>query len=108
MRSGHVKTHRQHRHQLATQAIEPDTQLQKSLKLRAVARALIDGSEAAAQIVDEMVAMTEQILRQIDTQRPDPPAAELRARAAVTLAMALGIRVPDPHLPQHRHRHPFP
>jgi AcrR family transcriptional regulator len=56
-----------------------------------LARALIDGSEAAAQIFDEMVAMTEQILRQIDTQRPDPPAADLRARAAVTLAMALGI-----------------
>lgn len=56
-----------------------------------LARALIDGSEAAVQIFDEMVAMTEQILRQIDTQRPDPPAADLRARAAVTLAMALGI-----------------
>jgi TetR/AcrR family transcriptional regulator, regulator of cefoperazone and chloramphenicol sensitivity len=56
-----------------------------------LARALIDGSEAAAQIFDEMVAMTEQILRQIDKQRPDPPAADLRTRAAVTLAMALGI-----------------
>ncbi len=56
-----------------------------------LARALIDGSEAAAQIFDEMVAMTEQILRQIDTQRTDPPGADLRARAAVTLAMALGI-----------------
>jgi AcrR family transcriptional regulator len=56
-----------------------------------LARALIDGSEAAALIFDEMVAMTEQVLRQIDTQRPDPPAADLRTRAAVTLAMALGI-----------------
>lgn len=56
-----------------------------------LARALVDGSEAAAQIFDEMVAMTERILRQIDTQRPDPPIADLRARAAVTLAMALGI-----------------
>jgi AcrR family transcriptional regulator len=56
-----------------------------------LARALIDGSEAAAQIFDEMVAMTEQILRQIDTQRPDPPAEDLWAHAAVTLAMALGI-----------------
>jgi hypothetical protein len=37
-----------------------------------------------------MVAMTEQILRRIDKQRPDPP-ADLRTRAAVTLAMALGI-----------------
>lgn len=58
---------------------------------RYLARALIDESEAAAQIFDEMVVVTERVLRQIDKQRPDPPVADLRARAAVTLAMALGI-----------------
>jgi hypothetical protein len=38
-----------------------------------------------------MVAMTEQLLQRIDKQRPDSPAADLRTRAAVTVAMALGI-----------------
>ncbi len=56
-----------------------------------LARALIDESEVAAQIFDEMVAVTEQLLRRLDKQRPDPPAADLRTRAAVTVAMALGI-----------------
>jgi len=56
-----------------------------------LARALIDESEAAAKIFDEMVTMTEQLLRQIDEQRPDPPVADLRTRAALTVAMALGI-----------------
>ena len=56
-----------------------------------LARALIDESEAAAQIFDEMVAITEQLLLGLDKQRPDPPAADLRTRAAVTVAMALGI-----------------
>jgi len=56
-----------------------------------LARALIDESEAAAQIFDEMVTMTEQVLRQIDQQRADPPVADLRTRAALTVAMALGI-----------------
>jgi TetR/AcrR family transcriptional regulator, regulator of cefoperazone and chloramphenicol sensitivity len=58
---------------------------------RYLARALIDRSEAAGQIFDEMVAMAEQSLRQTDKQRPDPPAADLRTRAALMLAMALGI-----------------
>ena len=56
-----------------------------------LARALIDESEVAAQIFDEMVATTERLLQRIDEQRPDPPAADLRTRAAVTVAMALGI-----------------
>jgi TetR/AcrR family transcriptional regulator, regulator of cefoperazone and chloramphenicol sensitivity len=56
-----------------------------------LARALIDESEAAAQIFDQMVTMTEQVLRQIDKQRPDRPVADLRTRAALTVAMALGI-----------------
>lgn len=58
---------------------------------RYLARALIDGSEAAGQIFDEMVAMTEQTLRQTDKHRPDPPAADLKTRASIMVAMALGI-----------------
>jgi TetR/AcrR family transcriptional regulator, regulator of cefoperazone and chloramphenicol sensitivity len=65
---------------------------------RYLARALIDESEAAAQIFDEMVAMTEQLLQRIDQQRPDPPVADLRTRAAVTLAMALGIPAFQAHI----------
>jgi TetR/AcrR family transcriptional regulator, regulator of cefoperazone and chloramphenicol sensitivity len=58
---------------------------------RYLARALIDGSEGAGQIFDEMVAMTEQTLEQTDKHRPDPPAADLRTRATLMVAMALGI-----------------
>ena len=58
---------------------------------RYLARALIDDSETAAQIFDEMVAMTEQSLRGIDKHRTDPPAADMRTRAALMVAMALGI-----------------
>lgn len=58
---------------------------------RYLAQALIDGSEAAGRIFDEMVAMTEQTLRQADKHRPNPPAADLRTRAALMVAMALGI-----------------
>jgi TetR/AcrR family transcriptional regulator, regulator of cefoperazone and chloramphenicol sensitivity len=56
-----------------------------------IARAMIDGSEGAARIFDEMVAMTERTLRQADTLRPDPPADDLRARSALMVAMALGV-----------------
>ena len=65
---------------------------------RYLARALIDESEAAAQIFDEMVAMTEQFLVRIDKQRPDPPVADLRTRAALTVAMALGIPAFQAHI----------
>jgi TetR/AcrR family transcriptional regulator, regulator of cefoperazone and chloramphenicol sensitivity len=65
---------------------------------RYLARALIDESEAAAQIFDAMVTMTEQLLRQIDKQRPDPPAADLRTRAALMVAMALGIPAFQAHI----------
>lgn len=58
---------------------------------RYLARALIDGSAAAGQIFDEMVAMTEQSLRQTDKLRPTPSTADLRDRAALMTAMALGI-----------------
>jgi AcrR family transcriptional regulator len=56
-----------------------------------LARTLIDGSEAAGRIFDELVAMTEQGLRQTDKHRPDPPVADLRTRAALMVAMTLGI-----------------
>lgn len=65
---------------------------------RYLARALIDESEAAAQIFDEMVTMTEKLLQQIDKQRPDPPVADLRTRAALTVAMALGIPAFQAHI----------
>lgn len=65
---------------------------------RYLARALIDDSEAAAQIFDEMVVMTEQLLREVDKQRSDPPVADLRARAALTVAMALGIPAFQAHI----------
>jgi len=42
--------------------------------------------------------MTEQLLRRIDTQRPDPPVADLRTRAALTVAMALGIPAFQAHI----------
>jgi len=65
---------------------------------RYLARALIDESEAAAQIFDEMVAITEHYLRRIDKQRADPPAADLRTRAAVMVAMALGVPAFQAHI----------
>lgn len=65
---------------------------------RYLARALIDESEAAAQIFDTMVTMTEPLLRQIDKHRPDPSVADLRTRAAVTVAMALGIPAFQAHI----------
>lgn len=63
-----------------------------------LARALIDESEAAARIFDEMVAVTEQYLQRIDKQRPDPPVADTRARAAVMVAMALGVPAFQAHI----------
>jgi AcrR family transcriptional regulator len=63
-----------------------------------VARAMIDGSEGAGRIFDEMVAMTERTLRQADAQRPDPPADDLRIRSALMVAMALGVPAFRPHI----------
>lgn len=65
-----------------------------------LARALIDESEAAAQIFDEMVAVTERLLKRFDERRPgdDPPAGDLRTRAAVTVAMALGVPAFQAHI----------
>lgn len=58
---------------------------------RYLARALIDDSPAAAQIFDEMVAITEEALRRADELRPDPAATDSRTRAALMVAMVLGI-----------------
>jgi len=58
---------------------------------RYLARALIDESETAAGIFDAMVGMTEQSLTVTDRQQPDPPASDLRTRAALMVAMGLGI-----------------
>lgn len=63
-----------------------------------VARAMIDGSEGAARIFDEMVTMTEQTLHQTDALRPDPPTDNLRTRAAIMVAMALGVPAFRAHL----------
>lgn len=65
---------------------------------RYLARALIDDSPAAAQIFDEMVALTEGFLRRTDQDRPDPPVADRRTRAALMVAMALGVPAFQAHL----------
>jgi AcrR family transcriptional regulator len=65
---------------------------------RYLARALIDQSEAASRIFDEMVAVTERYLQRIDKQRPDPPVADLRTRAALLVAMALGVPAFQAHI----------
>ena len=76
---------------------EAQNMLPYSLR-RYLARALIDESETAGQIFDEMVALTERGLRQAVQQRPDPPVADVRARAALTVAMALGIPAFQAHV----------
>lgn len=45
-----------------------------------------------------MVAITERWLRQADSQRPDPPAADVRTRAALMVAMELGIPAFQAHI----------
>jgi AcrR family transcriptional regulator len=65
---------------------------------RYLARALIDQSQAAGHIFDEMVAMTEQSLRQTDKHRSDPPVADMKTRAALMVAMALGIPAFGAHI----------
>lgn len=65
---------------------------------RYLARALIDESEAAARIFDDLVAMTERSLIQADRQRPDPPLADAASRAALMVAMALGIPTFHQHI----------
>ncbi|MEO3856872.1 helix-turn-helix domain-containing protein [Acrocarpospora sp. B8E8] len=61
-----------------------------------LARALAEGS--AAPLFDEMVRMSEEWLAEADRGRPDPPASDLRTRAAVGTAMALSISVLHQHI----------
>jgi AcrR family transcriptional regulator len=59
--------------------------------MRYLARALVDGSPAAAALFDEMVTMTEQYL--VSTGRFSAESAGVRASAAVFTAMKLGVTV---------------
>jgi len=59
--------------------------------MRYLARALVDGSPAAAALFDEMVVLTEQYL--VSTGRFAPESADVRAQAAVFTAMKLGVTV---------------
>jgi AcrR family transcriptional regulator len=67
------------------------------LVLRYLARALVDGSTAAASLFDNVVALTEEYLAshppQQGASRADP-----RAQAAVLIAMRLGMWVLHDHL----------
>jgi AcrR family transcriptional regulator len=67
------------------------------LVLRYLARALVDGSTAAASVFDNVVALTEEYLAshppQQGASRADP-----RAQAAVLIAMRLGMWVLHDHL----------
>jgi AcrR family transcriptional regulator len=64
--------------------------------LRYVARALVEGSPAAAALFDNLVALTEEYLANHPpqtTQQTDP-----KGRAAVLVAMRLGVWILHPHL----------
>lgn len=60
--------------------------------LRYLARALVDGSPAAAGIFDDMVALTERYLTDV------PGKADARTRAVVFTAMRLGLTVMHEHV----------
>jgi AcrR family transcriptional regulator len=59
--------------------------------MRYLARALVDGSPAAAALFDEMVALTEQYLGSTDSFAAE--SADVRGAAAVFTAMKLGVTV---------------
>ncbi|MFI5609614.1 TetR/AcrR family transcriptional regulator [Amycolatopsis sp. NPDC051903] len=61
-----------------------------------LARALAEGE--AAPLFDEMVELSAQWLAARDTERADPPAADVKVRAAVSTAMALSITVLHQHV----------
>jgi AcrR family transcriptional regulator len=63
-----------------------------------LARALVDGSPTMGSIFDEMVTMTEQWIATADEDRSDPPASDLRIRAALVTAMAAGIPLLHEHV----------
>jgi AcrR family transcriptional regulator len=56
-----------------------------------LSRALAEGS--ATEVFEELVEMGEEWLADLDSRRPDPPYAERKVRAAVSIAMALSITV---------------
>jgi AcrR family transcriptional regulator len=63
-----------------------------------IVRALIDGSEAAAEMFDIMLVAMEDSLREADRGREDPPVADLKVRAALLVSMGLGIPAFRPHI----------
>jgi AcrR family transcriptional regulator len=65
--------------------------------MRYVARALVDGSVAAAALFDNLVALTEEYLATHPSQT-DASQADSRTHAAVIVAMRLGVWVLHPHL----------
>jgi len=67
------------------------------LVLRYLARALVDGSTAAASLFDNVVALTEEYLAAHPPQ-PTASGSDPRAQAAVLIAMRLGMWVLHPHL----------
>lgn len=61
-------------------------------------RALTEGSPSAVTMFDSMVVATEEWLARADRNRADPPAVDLRTRAAVLVAMALGVTLLHEHV----------
>jgi TetR/AcrR family transcriptional regulator, regulator of cefoperazone and chloramphenicol sensitivity len=79
-------------------SVEPDLLLLKQY----LARAVLDGSPAAAAMFDDIVARTEAWLNGTDPELaaagPPPPTRDPRAYAAVLTAMNLGMLVLHEHL----------
>jgi AcrR family transcriptional regulator len=65
---------------------------------RYLARSLVEGSATAGAIFDEMVTLTEKWLERADQTRPDAPAIDRKARAALLTAMAVGIPLLHEHV----------
>ncbi|MFI0481364.1 TetR/AcrR family transcriptional regulator [Actinomadura sp. 9N215] len=63
-----------------------------------VARALVEGSETASSLFDQMVPMIEKWLETLDAGRDDVPAADRRTRAALIIAMKMAIPVMHEHV----------
>jgi AcrR family transcriptional regulator len=67
------------------------------LVLRYLARALVDGSTAAASLFDNVVELTEEYLA-VHPPQQSASGSDPRAQAAVLIAMRLGMWVLHPHL----------
>ncbi|TDD79241.1 TetR/AcrR family transcriptional regulator [Actinomadura rubrisoli] len=65
---------------------------------RYLARALVDGSPAAAQLFDDLVEMTERYLADPPPGVSPPTTRDLHAYAAATAAMSAGVVVLHEHL----------